>query len=308
MAEKVLVIGNGFDLDVNFRTRYSDFYKNWKSMNLWAFDESSTGLGGYINQCAKSEKWLDLEMALFNYANSKNGYVKNIANTSIVADRDDFEKLVYSLNRFIRRIIWEDKVNTNSVASKVLKSVLEDGHYTIYSFNYTNLGKIAARLYKGATLYDNVMCELKYTPIHGRVDDNDIILGVHSDAELVIGYEFLRKIDQPTFRSNNLLQDLEEAREVIFFGLSMGIIDYPYFREFFKKICNGVIPLNKKKHITIFTYNESSRMDVLKQLQILTNTDLLNLKHNSYFEIIRTESNGANDIDKLESWIARHNH
>ncbi len=80
MPEKIFIIGNGFDLDLNFRTRYSDYFEIWKENHHWPFNDSSKGLGGYIHTSAKKnkKKWLDLEMALFEYASAHNGAAKGM--------------------------------------------------------------------------------------------------------------------------------------------------------------------------------------------------------------------------------------
>lgn len=308
MPEKIFIIGNGFDLDLNFRTRYSDYFEIWKENHHWPFNDSSKGLGGYIHKCAKKDKkkWLDLEMALFEYASAHDGAAIKGMNGSypIDTDKEDFDILVGNLTSFIKRIPSEDQINKDSVASKVLRTILDNGSYAIYSFNYTNLKNIAARLYLDVSYY-GAEYDLSYTSVHGTVEDNNIILGVHSDANLIEGYDFLKKIDQTSYQSNDFLQDISGAREVVFFGLSMGIIDYPYFRLFFNALCSRIVPLDKKKHVTIFTYNESSRLEIYEQLRQLTGTDLMSLKSNCYFEIIRTSLCKYDDKDKFEKWISR---
>ena len=305
MAEKVFIIGNGFDLDLGFRTRYSDFYQQ-----CWPFRDAVSGLGGFLEQCVQRKHWLDLEMELFNYAKVDNG--KALKNEDglypIDADKDDFECLQTVLASFIKRFVWENEPKKDSVASKVLNAVLENKHYSIYSFNYTDLAKIAARIYLDATFYDEIKYNLDYTPVHGTTEENNIILGVHSDAELIEGYEFLQKINQPTLVPNNLMQELNAAQEIVVFGLSLGIIDYPYFRRLFNALGasdSEIVPPDKKKYITIFTYDESSRMEILKQLRTLIGYDLSTLKSNCYFDIIRTSMCNYEDKNKFEAWITR---
>jgi hypothetical protein len=304
MARTAFLIGNGFDLDLGFKTKYSDYFNIWDRNNHWPFKDATSGLGGYINQCAKTDKWLDLEKALFDYAAYPNGKAITVGGVyPIDSDRDDFNVLVTSLTQYINRIPWETSVNKESVASAALKTILDNGDYAIYSFNYTNLRRIGARLYLDGTYYNDKEYDLQYTPIHGTVDNQDIILGVHSDATLIEGYEFLRKIDQPLYKSNNLQQDILTAHNVVFFGLSMGIIDYPYFRDFFAGLCTGVIPSSEKRNVTLFTYDENSRLQLLKQLRELTGTDLMRLKSNCHFEIIRTSCCEDEDKQKFNQWL-----
>lgn len=305
MTRKLFILGNGFDIDVNFKTRYIDYYDIWRRNYRWPFNDRSDGLGGYINNCAKTERWLDLEMALFNYAKANNGAATRMKNGfyPIDSDKQDFGILVNNLTEFIGRIPNETKIDNKSIAAQVLRTVLDSGGYSIYSFNYTYLPQIAARLFNNVSLYDDVEYDLSYTPVHGRVIDKSIILGVHSDANLIEGYDFLKKIYQSQYRTSSIIQDLVIADEIVFFGLSMGIIDYPYFRDFFTRLSTGIVLDEQKKRVTFFTYNDSSVLDIHKNLSALTGTDLMNLKNNCSLEFIRTENHAFFDKAKLETWM-----
>lgn len=54
----VLILGNGFDLDVNYKTRYSDFAKNVRL--CWPFEDAKDGLGGYLQERAKTDTFYAL--------------------------------------------------------------------------------------------------------------------------------------------------------------------------------------------------------------------------------------------------------
>ena len=190
---------------------------------------------------------------------------------------------------------------------QVLGAVLKSSDSVIYSFNYTNLRKIAYALYVNDSRHDRQDYNLDYTPVHGCIETNDIILGVNSDADLIEGYELLRKNEQPDYKPINLRQDIFSAHEVTFFGLSMGKIDYPYFRDFFESLCSGVVPTGQKKHITIFTYDDTSIESILKQLRNTLGKNIQTLQDNSYFQIIRTENQCSKDKHLLEHWLKRQN-
>ena len=297
----VLILGNGFDLDVNYKTRYSDFAKNVRL--CWPFEDAKDGLGGYLQERAKTDTWLDLESALLDYASATDGVAKK--GDGGLDDKEDFQRLVHTLRMYIARMIDEPPVNKDSVAAQVLDAVLKSPDSVIYSFNYTNLRKIAYALYVNDSRHDRQDYNLDYAPVHGCIETNDIILGVNSDADLIEGYEFLRKNEQPDYKPTNLRQDIFSAREVTFFGLSMGKIDYPYFRDFFESLCSGVVPTGQKKHITIFTYDDTSRESILKQLRNTLGKNIQTLQDNSYFQIIRTENQCSKDRKLFERWMRR---
>ena len=191
------------------------------------------------------------------------------------------------------------------MAARVLRTLLARGEYKIYSFNYTNLRKVAFALFVKDSIYERKDYELDYTAVHGCIETDDIILGVNSDANLIEGYEFLYKNEQPGYRFTNLRQDLFASKEITFFGFSMGKIDYPFFRDFWNSLCQGVVPIKEKRHITIFTHNDDSRRQILRQLRSLTGTDLTAIQGNCYFEIICSENCNGDDKERFESWINR---
>lgn len=299
----LLILGNGFDLDIGYRTKYSDFARS----NFWPFSEHTDGLGGYLQSRATTDNWLDLEMALLNYASYRNGAAKAGAGGRypIDSDKSDYQTLVLFLQWYIKRIINEREVKPESVAAQVLRTVLGNKRCKIYSFNYTNLRKIAYALYIKDSIYDRQNYNLEYVPIHGCAESKEIILGVNSDAQLLAGYDFLRKNEQPSFCSTDLRQDLMYSKEITFFGLSMGSIDYPYFREFWESLSNNTIHTKDKKHITIFTYNNSSRFEIINSIKAIEREDLLNIQSNAYVDIICTHECSSQSNDKIRDWTNR---
>ena len=121
----VLILGNGFDLDVNYKTRYSDFAKNVRL--CWPFEDAKDGLGGYLQERAKTDTWLDLESALLDYASATDGVAKkgNGGLYPLEDDKEDFQRLVHTLRMYIARMIDEPPVNKDSVAAQVLGAVLK---------------------------------------------------------------------------------------------------------------------------------------------------------------------------------------
>ena len=304
-VERLLVLGNGFDLNINYRTKYSDFARKVKL--CWPFNEKTDGLGGYLQQRAGADEWLDLESSMLDYASLTCGEAKRNGDGyySIDSDKEDFQLLVWSLRTYIKRMIDEDAVDTKSIAANVLRTILRREDAKIYSFNYTNLKKIASALFVKDSRYSRDDFNLEYTPIHGCIETDDIILGVNNDAQLIDGYEFLIKNRQPHYRCTDLRQDLFSAKEITFFGLSMGKIDYPYFKDFWDSLSHGIVPKEQKRHITIFTYDGTSRCQIIKNLCSLTCSDLSAIQSNSYFEIICTELCSRDDGNPYNQWLVR---
>lgn len=274
MRNKVFIIGNGFDLDLGMNTRFSDFAKS----EDWPFKTSTLDLAYYLRKRAKIEKWFDLETELLNYARAGG---LNHANT----DKHSFDELVVNLTKFIST---EEKKQliTDSVAAQVLKAIINNGYFeSIYSFNYTNLHEIARNI--------GVYKEFKYEHVHGSLKDNTIILGFEEETDVKPGYEYMYKTFSPHYESHPIQYDLQEADEVVFFGHSLGHNDYHYFKVFFQSQCIPDMTREKGKRITIFTYDDKSRIEILKQLRQM-NEKRTNLLFNlNTMQIICTKDGGG---------------
>ena len=95
---------------------------------------------------------------------------------------------------------------------------------------------------------------------------------------------------------------MQEANEVVFFGHSLGHNDYHYFKAFFQSQCVEGMKRDEGKRITFFTYDNNSRIEILKQLRSMNEkkTDLLfNLNQ---MEFICTNDGGGK---KLVAFLER---
>ena len=109
------------------------------------------------------------------------------------------------------------------------------------------------------------------------------------DCELLRGYDFLYKTFSPNYNSHNLAFDQEEAREVIFFGHSFGCIDNQYFQKFFTDATSIERTKEESARITIITYNEESRVQILMQLRNMNNRRMNYLFNKNILTFIKTQ-------------------
>lgn len=86
MAKKILIIGNGFDIDLGLRTRYSDFAKSniWEKLmgNTHGFDQD---LLAALRKAKEKEAWFDIEKTM-------NEYVRAIRPEFLTTDFVDKDK------------------------------------------------------------------------------------------------------------------------------------------------------------------------------------------------------------------------
>lgn len=287
MSKKVCIIGNGFDLDLGMNTRYSDFANS----ENWPQDSVSNGcLSQYLRDKRTINKWFDLEKELLLYARDaeKRIQTKLIYKKFKEKNRIFYDNLVRGLTDYLRKE-EEKEIKNDSVAAKVLKAVVENGYFSsIYSFNYTNLHKIARKI--------GIYSQFRYEHVHGSIEENSIILGVEEKSDLIPGYQFLYKTYNPHYESHAIQYDMLEADEVVFFGHSLGDNDYHYFQMFFRNQCRDNMTRKEGKRITIFTFNEDSRIEILEQLRRMNDkkTDLL--FNQNQMQIICTKDGGGSRL------------
>lgn len=284
---KVFIIGNGFDLDLGWKTRYSDF----ASSDCWKWGYGLFGLKEHLRHQKETDKWFDLEKSLLEYARKSDDYgYRNASLPSLrpQEDRQTFDELTMFLSEYLNKEQTRP-VNRDSVAARVFKAIVANGKFDIiYSFNYTDLHHIANEI--------GITEKFSYEHVHGCLKDNSIILGVEDESDLIDGYSYLYKTFSPHYESHHIQYDLVEADEVVFFGHSLGQNDYHYFRQFFRNQCDENMPREKGKRITIFTYDDCSRISILEQLRNMNDRKTSLLFSLNDFQVICTKDG---ESDKL---------
>ena len=273
MRKKVLIIGNGFDLDLGWNTSYGSFVAS----DYWPVkkDSPSCPLENYLADRMQIDRWYDLEGAIKLYA-AKTSYSSGKADPR---DAPFFNELRVSLAEYLKQEENKD-INAESLAVKVLKATIANGFFSTYTFNYTNLYKVAEKA--------SIDSRFDFEYVHGNVERSSIIIGVDDHTELRNGYGYLRKVFSEHYTSHPIRYDLQECDEVVFFGHSLGDNDYPYFFDFFmaQSQCK-----NRKdsKHITIFTKDNRSRIQILEQLRKMNGGQTEHLQNDNAFKLIMTE-------------------
>lgn len=271
----VLVIGNGFDLDMGGDTSYNSFFRS----SSWPFKRTRKGLGAWLNKKAIRENWYDLECMLRDYACSENITCEYDSKW----DKRQFNLLKVKIGEFLS-VAEKKAIRKNSTSSNLiwwLDTYWRNTH--VYTFNYTNFQKILNDL--------GIEKHVNYSYVHGSLSSQTQILGMDDNINVREGYEFLIKLNQPQYSSQSLIQDLNKADCVIFFGLSMGDIDLPYFRDFFHIRSTENLSELKKKFIYFFAKDSKGEEGIRKNLRTLGNDTLMYLHNYNVMEFFYTEGN-----------------
>lgn len=293
--KNALIIGNGFDLDLGLKTKFSHFAN---AEGFWP-EKDGSPLSAFLDSRRSIEKWFDMEGALREYTFIPRGPFGDpnaVDEKQVAADFEYFEKVRLGLMDYLVREEKKD-ILSDSTAAKVLKGVYENSRFEyVYTLNYTDLNGFGRRL--GL----NNSGKVQY--LHGSLANKDIIIGI-DDLKLKNAYKNWRKARSEFYKSHNIFADLDASKEIVFFGVSFGWIDYKYFKQFFAKVASPTVePIteDEKKYITIFTFDERDRLSILDFLERM-DVDIDYLYSQAHFEIIRTKEH--QDEKKVESFLAR---
>lgn len=292
-VNRLLIIGNGFDLSLGMKTKFSDFAIS----KFWPFSNNAKFFHFYLNERKKTEMWFDLERILGEYEEEIGRPYSTFLRTTIPNQEDDITSFKMLLNSLVCYLSKEQNtiLDVNSVAAQVLESTMKNGFYKkIISFNYTNLVELGRRV--GVTVPSSYM---EY--IHGNLE-NGIVLGVPENVHLTSQYDFLYKTSSSNYSSHPLPHYLDTASEIVFFGHSLSDNDYFYFKRFFEQQSAQELMRGRGKHITIFTYDENSRLAIIRQLRKHLNDRLPLLYALNKFDVIRTD---GSDEKKIEDFVKR---
>ena len=302
MAKRLLIIGNGFDIDLGLKTRYSDFSdsKIWEKIVGNTFNFGSNLLGA-LREAKEKEAWFDIEKTMHDYVRSIEP--DRLVDYIINKDKADFDKVSEALSEYLKEEQDNRLLKTDSFAAQVLRKIVEVGSFDYYTFNYTNLEKIA----KSCGIKIDTS---KITHIHGSLENDSIILGVLTDPTDPINeqYSFMYKDNSRFYMSNNMYEDFEKAEDIIFFGHSINGMDFPYFRDFFIKQ-SGMDGEYKSKHITIFTYDDASNQQIRNSIRN-AQVDLTQLFRRNDIKFIQTKElyvKDKNEMLKFNAFINRLN-
>lgn len=266
--EKILIIGNGFDLNLGLKTRYNDFLQSNEFDQL----HKPNSVFSHLLFQKKLKNWIDIEIELKNYANSFTDL--NFEN--------DYQQLCNALINYIIKIDYS-QINKTSYAYKLVAELLNT-NFLIFDYNYTNsIMHIGEEL--GFNLKD---LESRIIKIHGSAKEGKIIFGVEDQAKIRPQDVFLKKSYPQHFKAINVNNQLMSANQISIFGHSLGETDHTYFRQFFFSASEGAFS-GPKRTIKLYFYDQTAYRDLHIQLDVLTNKSLMGLKQENIFQLIEVK-------------------
>lgn len=259
----VLIIGNGFDLNLGLKTSYKDFIDSeFFTRNL---EDSSLPLFKHLEDVNKTN-WIDIEKELVNYSKSE---------VETYAFLFEYKRLCEELKSYIKSIELNN-VDKSSHAYRLLENIKGE-QFLILNFNYTDsveviLNSLGVPQYK----IDEAIIH-----VHGSVKQNDIIFGVDDDARINNEHSFLRKTSSSLYDGKRVMQALNDFECLSIFGHSLGESDHMYFKCF-NDLAYGLQKFNRQTQetVNIYHYDEIAKYQLLSQIYKLSGNQVGRLKDN----------------------------
>lgn len=277
--DNVLIIGNGFDIDLGLKTRYSEFLDSEEFAKSMKF--MKTELGKYLNYENTKEKWVDLEMLIGKFVSQETTLNNENFNS-------DFNILKAAIVNYLQRV-QKEPIKSESVALNLIDKV-KDNNNLIINFNYTNT---LESLFKKPTTKSNLKYELIH--IHGSIINKDIVIGVDDIAKIPETFNTVLK-KQFGYRGNpNIPTCFSKCHNLIIFGHSIGETDYSFFKSVFALKDLKDESLKGKRKIIISHYGEEDCNRLKNNIFDILGSEGFRIFSNSginYFDVSRnTEFN-----------------
>ena len=295
-TETVIIIGNGFDLDLGWDTSYKSFYEKHDGWKMHKKDEDD--LFQYVIKQVPGN-WFDFERTLHEYAlhRAQNPFPKDNSD-KIDRDIQDYNTFKIQLMDFISEGS-KGPVKMDSHAYRLLAAYVEakknktrDNFFPIklFSYNCTPLLNVIHQI--------DSSVKVGYIPVHGIVEKRNIIFGFHDDLGIPKEYRPLQKSMDENYVSSDVVRESLQAMTIIFFGLSLGYIDGVYFKNLFEQISNLANPQMINKRIVFITLNTKS-CNYIKNNLLDAGINLQLLYNSNRIDFIYTDNNQKDKTETL---------
>lgn len=305
------LIGNGFDLNLGMRTRYTDVYEEYvdtpsKNTNIELFKEELK-----TDRFNKYENWSDFEMAMAKYASTFHSeqdfleclsdfkefmitYLENEEKEFLSKSEAELEAYVnvfsYSLNNFYKNL------KPNSIYKILsLKQEKVIDYYHFISFNYTS---VLDSFIKKKALYTTGVSARNLVHIHGSFNSN-IVLGIDNENQFdslkfnlsrLAKRSFIKPVvnnDYDVRRNEHAKNMIASSSIICIYGMNLGDSDKTW-----KELLKSWL-LENPNHQLVYNYYDEEKYS-LRQVEVI-----LELEDNRKEEILRRIGFSNNEIDRV---------
>lgn len=310
LKKVVLVIGNGFDLDMGLRTSYGDFVDSIYFKYLIDSDQANpvemmegvdedrllrvpNGMASYVMDQKEHNNWVDLEECIREYCEKQTPSAEE--NERL---RRELFSIRYMLYHYLARVVYyqfEERVPNfkNRIAYKLFEGIVNgDVSYEIWDFNYTfTCETVLEKLNVDSKLISE---HLHY--IHGQLRKENgyerwpIVLGSNSSEKLEqVCPSAIKCHTRGYFDNYNAFKaDIQDAETIVFMGHSMGSTDRPYFSK--------MLQSEKLKSVVVITKNDASLDEFYAHMNAASKNLFVQRTEGATLRVIPYTSDGYYDL------------
>lgn len=246
----VIIIGNGFDIDLGLKTSFSEFINSYEFKTL-----ADIPLIKYIRKKHDDNlSWCDIEGAF------REALYPNPEGFKDIDINFAWQSITIAWEGHIKNITQKEvvSINRDSCAYTLLSQTKSTSNW--FSFNYTSPFYLSGLGEDNQQFVHNSFVPKELNIFNDiQIIQKNLIIGVDSNIpEYVRNNEKLSPIIKQNnyyYNDNCLIQALFNADNIIVYGHALGITDSDYFKPFFDNILNGSL---QTKTIYIITDKESS--------------------------------------------------
>lgn len=277
----LVVVGNGFDLDLELKTSYKDFMTSQifdtyrANSHLCTTSYGKLNLFDYLQDRfdGNDKKWIDVEIELREFAKNVDLSEYDNEQKAINYIKESFDEVRMALCDYLLKIDYSS-INIQSAAIEFLKVIKRSSNCMVYNFNYTDISRLYAYI-GGAPSFT-------IHNIHGTLKDKSIVLGFEKTPLKHIDLDFMIKYQSDSYKTSEdktIQNDFEDAEEIVIFGHTLGCTDHPYFHKFFQREVDS--HRTKRTPISIVTYDAQSRRLINREINSMTDNevDMLNINY-----------------------------
>lgn len=257
----IVILGSGFDIDLGLKNSCADYAKSRLcpvvGNKYWSAFENTLRkevIQWYYNG-KEEHKAKELNQLWQVYFTNVSWF--------FTEKSDEFLATKYKKGRKVRKV-------QTSCAYRFLKRIKLNCKSKVYTFNYTNPYEYIdiPQIKEFIHLHGKHYRDTYDKPLMVMSQGHNIIFGIDECIpEDGINNPYIHPLVKKyhsQYKEIDIVTDLSNAENVIFYGFSMGMIDYGYFAEFFNAISNGTTSCKK---IYFVTYNKKGFIDFFGNLR-----------------------------------------
>ncbi|MCI9423497.1 MAG: hypothetical protein HFG81_12435 [Dorea sp.] len=265
------LIGNGFDINVGLKTRYTDFYRYYipkkndelsneieKDISKWS--ELELSLGRFTKELKDKKIFWKCEAALEECLLDYLDEVMKGINITSTEKREDIAHVIrYSLTDFYEEFPDEIK----SYIKEILSDESKQKEYSFITFNYTDVLERCLETVEEFFIDWFFSAIKEVVHIHGTIKSKDIVLGVNDDGQIEDKEFKNNRLDRQRLIKEEIIEHngntnkkkaykiIDSSSIICIFGMSIGVTDkvwWQYIAEWLQK--------DKNRRLIIFVKDE----------------------------------------------------